>query len=214
MALTIQNARDALERRKRDISDVSSAVFGEWCDFVNKFAYRKLISTDAERFISSTSFTVSSEPQTSALPADFRNIQPLGTGFFLQDSNGDDTTRTLARTGFGSKVPGYYISGTNVVFTGMTNETITLRYIPTQTAISAVGDYFTVDGLTGGVEIIPNEYLLYLVNALDVMYSLWDDNVPEESFADARFVRALNELIETVRKEPDAYGIEDYTLNY
>jgi hypothetical protein len=214
MAILLSDARTALLNRKRDLSDVSTAVFSQWCDFINKSLYRKLISTDVERFVSTASFTVSSAPQTSSLPADFRDIQPLGTGFFVLDSNGNATPRTLARTGFGSSVPGYYITGSSVVFTGMDSESITLRYIPTQSTITALTDYFTVDTLTGGTVIVPEEYMLFLVEALDVLYSRWDDEPGEESFADARFVRALNELVETLRREPDVYAIDNFVNNY
>jgi len=214
MALQVQTAYNAFGRLKRDISDVPLATFNEWADFVNKFAYRKLISVDPERFLSSTTFTVSTHPQTESLPADFKNVLPLGAGFFVRDSNGDDTERELARTGFGSNTPGYYITGTNVVFTGMDSETIVLRYIPTQAQIDDLTDYFTVDTLVGGVEIILEEYLEYAVKAIDVLYTQWDDDVSSESFADARFVRILSEMIDNFRKDPDVYGIYDFTNNY
>jgi hypothetical protein len=214
MSLQVQTAYNAFGRLKRDISDVPLATFNEWCDFVNKFAYRKLIETDPERFLSSTTYTVTTYPQTESLPADFKNILPEGAGFFVRDSNGDDTTRELARTGFGSNVAGYYLSGDNLIFTGMDSGTIVLRYIPTQTQITALTDYFTVDATITGTEIILEEYLDYAVKAIDVLYTQWDDDVSSESFADARFVRVLNEMIEGFRKDPDVYGLQDFTHNY
>ena len=214
MALQIQTAYNAFGRYKRDITDVSLATFNEWADFVNKFAYRKLVEVDPERFLLSTTFTVTSSPQTSALPGDFKNVLPKGAGFFVRTSDGDDTEKELARTGFGSTTPGYYITSTNVVFTGMDSQTIVLRYVPTITTIDNLTDYFTVSTASGGVEIIPDDFLEYTVKAIDVLYSQWDDDVSSESFADARFIRILNELIENFRKDPDVYGLYDFTNNY
>lgn len=214
MSIQVSAARTALENLLRDITDVPSATFVEWCDYINKFTYRKLANTDPERFITSTTFSITAEPQTSALPTGFRDIQALGTGFFLQDTDGTDREVELARTGFGSSVMGYYITGTNIVFTGMTSQTVTLRYIPTQTAIDEAADYFTVNTAQTGIEIIPDEYQNHLVKALNVLYQQWDENVGAESFADLRFVRTLNEMIETIRKEPDSIAISDFTQNY
>lgn len=216
MALTVQNVKDSFGRLKRDITDVSTATLAEWCDYINKFIYRKLKQTDPERFMLSTTFTVTSAPQTESLPSGFRDVQPLGAGFFLRDSSGNDTEISLARTGFGRNDIGYYITKTSVVFTGMEgdSQTVVLRYIPEVTTISALADYFTVDTLVTGDETVPDEYLNYLVKAVDVFYSQWDDSVGEESFADARFVRVLNELVTTLRREPDAYAIDNYSSNF
>ena len=212
--LTVQQARDAFDLRKRDITDVSATLFATWCDYLNKFAYRQLYIAEPERYVSTQSYTISSYPQTSALPASFDNIAPLGTGFFVQNSDGSASSQTLARTGYGSSVPGFYITGSNVVFTGMQNQTIVLRYIPTQTTLTTVTDYFSTTALTGGATIIDSDYTLYLVNALDVLYTIWDVEAIDESYADQRFVRALNEMVTTMRKEVTAFAIDDYTLSF
>lgn len=215
MSLTVQNALDAFGRYKRDVTDVRNATFIEWCDFVNKFAYRKVVGIDAERFMTTSDFTVTSEPQTSALPSDFEGINSFESGFYIVDDNGDDTAQRLAVTGFGSTKLGYYIQGTNVVFTGINDtKTIRLRYIPTPTKITALADFFTVDTLTGGAEIIPDEYLNYIVKAVDVFYAQWDEDPAAESLADFRFTNALDEFLGEIRKGPSAFGIPDYSANY
>jgi hypothetical protein len=216
MALTVQNALDAFGRYKRDITDVPNATFIEWCDYVNKFAYRKIAGIDAERFIDqSNTFTVTSAPQTSALPSDFEYTESFETGFYVVDDNSNDTTRRLAVTGFGSSKMGYYIQGTNVVFTGIDDsKTIRLRYIPVNTQITALADYFTIDTLITGAEIIPDEYLNYIVKAVDVFYTQWDEDPNAESLADFRFVNVLDELLDNIRKGPSAFGTPDYSVNY
>jgi hypothetical protein len=98
-----------------------------------------------------------------------------------------------------------------VVFTEVDGEDILLRYIPNNTAIDALTDYFTVDTTSGGVEIIPDEYLNYVIKALDVFYTQWDETSGAESLADFRFTRVLNEIIDNIRKEPDAHQLNDFS---
>lgn len=213
--LTVQVARDAFLRFKVDLSDISTNIFAEWCDFINRFIYKEASGIDPERFISTSSFTVTTIPSTQTLPSDFRDIQKTGCGFFFVDADGKDTDRALTQTGFGRRDRGYYIQGTNVVFTGIeNNEVFTLRYIPTTTKLTALADFFTQNKLTGGKIIIDDEYLEYVVKALDVLYDQRDEEPGAESIADARFVRALNNLLDNLKKEPGAYQLDDFTLPY
>jgi hypothetical protein len=196
MAILVSTARTEFEKLKRDITDVSTGTFTSWCDYLNDFIYRKLSATDPERFILTQAYSsVSATPfQTSALPAAFKNISPEGTGFYIVERD-----------------RGFYISGTDVVFTEVDGEDILLRYIPNNTAIDALTDYFTVDTTSGGVEIIPDEYLNYVIKALDVFYTQWDETSGAESLADFRFTRVLNEIIDNIRKEPDAHQLNDFS---
>jgi hypothetical protein len=216
MAITAQSAYDAYNRLKRDLTDVPLATFWEWTDFINKTAYRKLKGIDPERYIDQdTTYSVSTNPSTQALPADFRDIEEKECGFYYVDTEGDNTEVRLARLPFGSKGKGYYIQGTNVVFTGIeSSETYRLRYIPEITTIDASTDYFTLDTSVSGAEIIPDDFLEYIVKAVDVLYDQWDEDIGAESFADARFVRIMDELARNFKKEPMAYSLPDSTLIY
>lgn len=197
MALTAQNALDKLEIRLHDIADVPQPTFLSWCDYLNKWAYRKLTQVDPERFVSTQSYTISSNPQTSALPASFRDVQAFGCGFYLMDSTGNFVADELMRTGFGSYSQGYWISGTNVIFTGMTTGTITLRYIPTVSTIDDLADTFS----------IPDEYMQYIEEALVKLYMMWDEEPGNESLSDQRFLNFLDDLFSTVRKEPAVFEL-------
>jgi hypothetical protein len=212
--ILVSAARTALENRKRDITDVTSTVFVQWCDFVNKYLYRQLFIADPERFIALQTYTISAAPQTHALPGSFENIEPLGTGFFIQNQDGTASSQTLVRTGYGSGTPGYYINGNNVVFTGIQNQTVVLRYIPQVITLTATTEYFTTTGYINGSSILDTFYLSYVVNALDVLYTIWDAEALDEAYADQRFVRALNDIVTTIRKEPTAFAIDDYTLYF
>jgi len=216
MALQLSDLRQSLLNRKKDLSDVSTTVFIEWCNYVADFAYDHVKGVDPERFIDDTNtYTVSSDPQTTALPSDFHDIGEWGTGFFLLDSESKDTDKRLVRSGPGQRIIGYYIEGTNVIFTGLDDSSVyRLRYLPQRTRFTAEADYFTIDALTGGADLVPNYKTQYLVDALDVLYSVWDEEVGAEGFADARFVRSLGQLLSHIKKEPSAYGLYDFSNYY
>ena len=167
MAIQLQTARDSFARYKHDISDVDNTQFIEWCDFLNKFAYRYLQGIDPDRFIEESSYTVSSSPSSQALPADFDSMQPLGCGIYEVDDSGDDTSKEITQTGHGRRDQGFYFEQGNVVFTGFdgTSKTLKMRYIKNITALTAITDYLTVEGTSGGLEIIPDEYLQYVIYA-------------------------------------------------
>lgn len=216
MPIQLQTAYDALARLKKDISDVSQPTFIEWCDFVNKFIYRELIATEPERYITDGTVTAIAGTYSYALPADFRDITPLGCGLFEVNDDGTYSDRKLAKTSFGSQIRGYYISKGNIILTPTPKqtETFTLRYIPAPTKLTTIAQYFTADGTVTGVEVVPDEYLMYLREALDVQYSVWDEEVGAESYADARFARVLDELIRNIRKDVSTYGISDFSSTY
>ncbi len=206
MNITITQAKASLGRVLKDISDVSNDDIIEWSNFANRQFYNFINGIDPERFVNQVNtFTVSSIPQTSALPSDFMNVQPLGCGFFEIDSNGDDTERVLPRTGFGSRQIGFYIKGTNVVFTGINDGTqFRLRYIPLLTTLTDLSDSLILDEI----------YLQAFRNDLETMYQHWDAESGLESLADFRFVRTLEELGDNIKREASAYSIPDTMSNY
>ena len=204
--ITLTQARTALLSFKKDLSDVSQSDFILWSNFANRQFYNFISGIDPERFVDSdTTFTVSSSPQTSALPADFMNIQPLGCGFFEIDGDSKDTDWNLSRTGTGSRLSGYYIKGANVIFTGIDDSSqYRLRYIPRLTTLTAMSDTVVLDEI----------YLQAFVSDLEVLYGHWDEDANAESLADFRFVRTLEELGNNIKTEPDAYEIPDSMINF
>jgi hypothetical protein len=213
MPIQLQTAYDSFKRLKKDISDVDLPTFCEWCDFINKFLYRELIATDQERFINALTLTTTIGVASYALPADFRDIGPIGCGLFEVDSTGVQSDRQLTKTGFGQQTRGYYISGSNLILTPtpVITEQYTMRYIPTITQLTTLGQYFTMDGTVTGTEIIPDEYLRNLRDAIDVQYGVWDEEVGAESYSDARFVRSLDELLRNIRKDVATVGLPDFS---
>ena len=219
MAIQLSTARTALDNQLKDITDVSSGVYLQWCQFLSNFVYRNLVAVDPERFISQATLNVTSGTSTYALAtlaSDFKDIRPFGCGLFEQNGDGVNTDRKLTHTGFGSSNRGFYISGGNIVMTPVPtkNETLIFRYAPNSPTYTDVTDYFTMDGTSTGVVLIPNEYLHYVQQALVALYEVWDEDLGMEAYADARFVRVLDELLRNIKREPEAYAFPDFTQSF
>lgn len=224
--ISLQQAYAALQNLLKDITDVPQATFVQWCEFVNEYTYRYLAGVDPERFIVETTLSVVGGTPTYALNANFHDMQTWDTGFFMTDSEGNNTGVRLPLTspGTGSNVAlgpggpfaGYYIQGTNFVFTPTPTQSYTLiqRYIPTITVLDNINQYFTLDGTATGFPIIPYEYLQYVVRALAAQYMIWDEDVSSESFADQRYVRAMDELCENIRRQPQPVPLLDFSSIY
>lgn len=218
MALQLSAVKTNFGLYKKDISDVGNDDFILWSNFLSEVLYDMVKGTDPERFVdTSNTYTVSSDPQTTALPSDFGDIASWDMGFFYIDPNDStDTNRRLTRTGPGDYRVGYYITGnTNVVFTGINDSSqYRLRYLPERTKFTDISDYLTVDGTITGAPLIPDNKEQYLINALNVLYNQWDEMPGDEILADQRFMRSMDQLILNVRREPDSYGLPDYSVSF
>jgi len=208
--LLVSTVRTQFELLKQDITDVSSAAFLQWCNAIHRYAYRKLKAAEPERFKKSASYTISSAPSTQALPADFGGMTDYGCGVYLPDS-----TVKLSMTGFNSEDKGYYLSGSNIVFTGIEDgETYTLRYMPTITALSSTASYFSDDTLVTGVQIIEDDDIDFVLQALDVKYSQWDNSTGDEANADQRFIRVMDEMLSNYKRTPKVYARSDISNSF
>lgn len=230
--ISLVTAFTGLQNLLKDISDVPQATFVQWCEFIQEFTYRYLVGVDPERFIKEIPFTVLNGVDTYSINVDFHDMQTWDTGFFITDGNGQNTGMRLPLTspgngntlavnslggnflGFVSE--GYYINGNNFVFTPLPTKNFLLieRYIPNVTPLDSITQYFTLDGTSTGFPIIPYEYLQYLIRALAGQYMIWDEEVGAESYADARYVRALDELCENIRRQPQTVPMLDFSQIY
>ena len=218
MAIKVQDAFTALLQLMKDLSDVPQATFVQWCDYINKFTYRFVLGIDPERFTQEQALNSLNGVNTYSLPADFRDMVHFGAGIYYLDANGGNPTdRVLPRTGYGKSQTGFYLKGNNIILTPTPwtqNYPFVIRYAPKQTSLTSVNDYFTLDGTDTGNEIIPNEFLDYLVRALNVRYSQWDEDIGGESYSDGRFDRELTELAKEYYREANIYFLEDNTPYY
>lgn len=216
--INLQQAYDALKNLLKDISDVPLTTFIQWCDFINAFTYRYLLGVDPDRFLKQVSFPITTGVSTYALQSDFRDMETWNTGFFITNNSSPSQTlsQRLPLAGPGVGFPGYYISRGNYIFSPTPTQNITLTqiYAVVQAPLFDIGQYFTLDGTSSSPAIIEYEYLQYVVRALAQQYMVWDEEVGAESYADARFVRALDELCENIRRQPQAMGMLDFSPIY
>ncbi len=217
--ISLSDAYISLKNRLKDIADVPQATFIQWCDFVNKFTYRFILGVDPDRFIKVLPFNIIAGQDTYPLNDDFRDMSTWNTGFFITSVQGDTVTtlsQRLPLSGPGNGYGGYFISRGNFVFTPMPvqNNILTERYVVNQATLSSIDQYFTIDGTPDGIAIIPEEYMMYVVNALADQYAIWDEEPSAESYADARFQRTLDELCDNIRRQTSAMGMLDFSGIY
>jgi hypothetical protein len=200
MAFTLETIQGRVERRLGDTNAIKPAQWYDMATDLNQLLYRTMFSIDPKRFIdSSTTYTVSTAPSTQALPATFRDIQEEDCGFYIRDAAGKDTTQRLTPTGFGSQQLGYYVDGTNVVFTGIgSSTTIVLRFVPVLADITA----------PSGVFIVPDENKDLVTEGMVLSYYKYEED-PRESIADQRFARLLGEFEFKLSKTPLTMGMAD-----
>jgi len=210
MALSLQNVKDSFARLKKDISDVDNTTFIEWCNYLLHFFWRKLAHTSPDVFYQTQNYNVVANQDTYALPTNIDSLTMWGTGLY-EVNNGIVSETPVNYVPFGSSQWGYYLNNGNIVFTPQPtqNKQYLLRYYPSPPEFTSLSDYFTFDKTALGQEIIPSQFRLYIVRALDVLYSDWDEEVGMESFADARFVRALSEILDHIRVSPSVYYTEN-----
>lgn len=202
--ITVQDLRNEFELYKDDIDDVGQTLFIQWAKFTARFIYRQLKGIDPARFVkTSTIYAVTAAPQTKTLPTDFQDLNQTNCGLYFYDTTTSKVTeKKLPVTGYGSEKEGYYIEGTNLVFTGITDKSYYMKYMPEPPTISAMADYFTVDATNLTPAIVDDEFMEYLVKAIDVLYEQWDKDPTAESLADFRFTRALGQILSGTNRTP------------
>jgi hypothetical protein len=204
--MTVQELFNALERRKKTLADVDNATFYDWADRVNTFAYRILYANEPERYIETELYNVISGTQEYDIPEKMLTISPLPCGFYIVNTNGDVTVTKLPKTWIGSNQPGYYFNKDKVIFTSYNQPPgqIALKYIPKIAPISSMADEV----------VIPEEFIWYAVNALDVCYDIWDEDDYAEGLADQRFSNTLMEFAKFLRRDTATTAVNTYSSRY
>lgn len=210
--LTNQNIYDAFKLYKKDISDVSTDLFVQWCNFIMAFIYLKLCSTSPDKLRKTYNFTISSGTTAYNLPADFKQMGPWENGLYTVNTDGTIGTQ-VAYNGYGAKSFGYYLTSTQIIINQPpnTSQAVVLRYTPDTPIFTSLADYWTTDKTIAGDPILGDDDLEYLLRAIDVQYCSWDEDLPMEGFADQRFVRILSEMLGRQRNTPNVYPL-NYNL--
>lgn len=206
--ITVAQARTEFLQRKKDVSDIDAiaGTFLKWCNYVNRYLYRELTNIMPEGFIKSQTYTVSAGTTTYALPSDFQDIIPQGTGMYLV-VNGLQTDTKLPMSSFGNQSMGMYLTGTlgastSIVMTPTPTDTKvwTLRYIPLLADLSAEASEF----------LLPARYSEHLMNVLDNCYDIWDSDNNDEIFNNSRVIASIQELISLINPVSQAYLLPSF----
>jgi len=205
---TVAELRTEFLKRKRDIADVDSiaGTFLQWCNYVNRFAYKELSNIMPEQYIESEIFSTVAGVSSYDLPVTFQDIIPQGTGIYEISESGIDTDRRSAITGYGSTKNGFYLTPTSLVFTPapVSARQFRLRFIPLLDELSAEDNTL----------IIPTRFSQHIMDALDACYNLWDEDTGMEVFNDDRFIRTMNELVALINPIGQSYGLPDFSSEY
>lgn len=204
MAFTLTTIKARLSRRIKDIRNVSNDLLYDWATDVNQGLYRTMFRADPERFITNQSYTVSTSPSTQALPAGFRGTQEAGCGIFYQNSDGTAGDRPLTITHYGSPMTGYYINGTNVIFTGINaTQIFILRYVPVLADIDALSDTF----------VVPDENLDLVTEGMVVQYYKFMEDSREVT-AGQRYAALEGDFSEKLPKLPLVMAYPDNSTSF
>jgi hypothetical protein len=217
MSLKIEDIYTQFGNYKRDITDVSTATRLQWIQQMSDYIYRNLAKTEPERFLSTQTYNITAGTNSYALPTDFDNIRALNTGLYKNDTDGNATDYRYRMTSYGNPDYGYYINSTNLILTPPdqnNTETAVLRYIPKSPVYTTVLDYLTTTKLSTGTEIVPDEYLDYIITSLDVYYTRWEEDGSAESIADFRVLRNLDFLLANIRKQSLVFEAPDVSSIY
>jgi len=185
---------------------------------VNQFSYTKsdLVAGWNQIKVLKSAFTTTGSPSWSSLGylrliytggAASTNLYWDKLELVESEVNGNgQTDQKLGITWYGCKKEGYYLDGSYVVFTGdnknLVDKDYVMRYLPNPPTIDSLTDYITVDATANTAEIVEDEHLEYMVKAVDVLYTQWDNDPGAEMLADQRFVRALGEVLDGYNRQP------------
>jgi hypothetical protein len=206
--MKVSEARSEFQIRKKDIADIDflAGTFLKWCNYVNRYAYRLLTNIRPENYIKTQVYTTSVGTESYALPTDFQDIIPQGTGLYLISAAGVNTDFRTATTNFGSTKNGFYMTSANLVFTPKPTDvkSYNFRYIPLLTDLAVESDSF----------IIPDRFSEYIMNALDRCYNIWDNDNGEEAWNDERFINTMNELVALIKPDAEVVILPDFTSDF
>ena len=214
--ISLQTTYDAFKAYKKDISDVGVDLFIQWCNYAMSMAYDRITSTTPDKLRKDFPITLSGGGnQTIALPSDFGKMSNWQTGVYLLDNNGLPRS-TLAMNNYGESGTGYYLTPTSIVITNAPTDTqaAILRYTPKMPVFTSLSDYYTDDKTITGVPIYNDWDLEFTVRAVDIQYTMWDEDIAMEPIADQRFVRILSEMLERQRQTPNVYKIDPYVQGF
>lgn len=205
--ITVAQGWTSVERLVKNINDVSESARIEFANIVDEQIRDEIASVAPERLLTTTNISVSPNVDTYSLPADFEDTKESGAGFYRLDNNGN-VSRKLARTSLDSQVEGYYISGSDVVFTPTPQNsfTVTLKYLPERTEMTSTSDNFSV----------PNgiKYKELVRQGLLVQYYLFKRRFDLKQLAEADYAALIQDLQDNIKTIPNVQNVQDISASY
>jgi len=186
--MTVQELYDKFGLAQKDISDVGSIWF-QWVNTLNHFFYRHVQRYEPDRFITEETYTGNGEFD---LPTDLDNLRMGECGLWLVDSSGN-LTRGLPTGGRIVKYASYRLTSDKVVLQNLSdNQQVNMLYIPALGEVSEVSDALVLD----------EEWTEVNIEELKRLYFEWDKNGGQETNADGRLDRSLQELMNNYTRSP------------
>ena len=192
---------------RRDLSDIDDTLKIKAANYINQMFYEVWYNSDPEKFITTTEISVVDGTDSYDLPADFRTINTNQCGIFPKNQDtGEPLDDQLALTGYGSQLYGYYLAGTQAVFTPKPSQDFTykFRYIPILAQLTDVGDNMIF--LTHHLEIVRD--------ALLVWYDVNDEDYGREGIDDQRFARIRARFVDQIYQKPNIMSLPSLDRSY
>jgi len=192
--VTAQDMRDLLERQQNDsLPDLTDATFLDFANWINEETYKYLYNIQTEDYVVEQTINVLDGTDTYSISTAMKNYNLIGTGLFEEGSD-----ISLVQTGYNSKMKGFYKKGNNVVITPVpsTDATLTLRYIPKTTILTAMTDQTVIDA----------EFTEYLKDMLHVYFYEWSLD-PREVSSRERVQGSLESFLDSITVEPQVYTV-------
>jgi hypothetical protein len=121
-------------------------------------------------------------------------------------SSFDFYDQKLSETDFGSSTKGYWLDASNINLTPTptTSEVYVLRYIPGLSEVTS----------TAESTIIPVRYKEFVQHAIEVYWQQWRQDQNGEILASQRYLNALNDMLNTIKKSPRVMRIQNMSDMY
>lgn len=205
--ITVTDGWNSVKANVKNIGDVTPTDQLRMANIVDEQIRDEIASAAPERVITSTNLSIISGTSSYSLPSDFENINIEETGLFKLDSNGK-VEEELTQTEFGSTQYGYYIDGSNVIITPEPTDsyTITLKYLPERTELTAVSDIFSVPNAKKYREVVRQGLL--------VEYYHFKRRFDLKQFAEIDYRATMDDLIDKIQQNPKVSSLPETSISF
>lgn len=196
--LTVGEIKDEFKVRKDDVfPDIGNPLYLYWINAINNLMYPIMYNQEPNSYIVESDITTADGTSLYTIPTDIKTTAMLGCGVFPVDSDGKVADKTMIMMPINSYIKGWDIYGGELSITPTPSsvDSYKFRYIPSIVKLSS----------DLNATVIPVEYSELFFNAIDSHFEQFDENEFRESLSDQRFIRSLDQLVETVSLTPKVF---------